>query len=180
MIELEKHIAQNRAHLDSERPRRGHEDRVLQKLQERQQPGRRVRFRHVLQIAASIAIILASAVVVIKKDRSGDKMAAEELPASIMEADQYYTRQVSERYEQIQAFDFDSAEEKAFLLDELKDLEFYHGQLLMDLEAHPGDEKVINALIRHYQVKLDIMDQIISQLNQLKTISNKQNENENV
>jgi hypothetical protein len=180
MIELEKHIAQNRAQLDNERPRKGHEDRFLQKLQERQQPVRRIRFRHVLQMAASIAIILASAVVLIKQDRSGDKRAVEELPASFMEADQYYTRQVSERYEQIQAFDFESAEEKALLLDELKDLESYHSQLLMDLETHPGDEKVINALIRHYQVKLDIMDQIISQLNQLKTISNKQDENENV
>ena len=180
MIELKKHIEQNRAQLDSERPRKGHEDRFLQKLQERPQPVRRVRFRHVLQMAASIAIILASAVVLIKQDRSGDKMAAEELPASIMEADQYYTRQVSERYEQIQAYDFESPEEKAVLLDELKDLEMYHTQLLTDLEAHPGDEKVINALIRYYQLKLDVMDQIIYQLNQFKTISNNQDENESV
>ena len=42
-------------------------------------------------------------------------------------------------------------------------------QLMKDLEANPNDERVVNALIRHYQLKLEVMDQIITQLNQVKS-----------
>ena len=50
-----------------------------------------------------------------------------------------------------------------------KDLESYHQQLMKDLEANPDDDRVVSALIRHYQLKLEVMDQIITQLNQVKS-----------
>ena len=46
--------------------------------------------------------------------------------------------------------------------------------------ANPDDERVINAMIKHYQVKLDVMDQIIYQLNQLKTETDKDNEKKSI
>ena len=49
-----------------------------------------------------------------------------------------------------------------------------------DLEANPDDERVINALIRHYQVKLDVMDQIIIQLNQVKSEISENHEKESI
>ncbi|MEN8157327.1 MAG: hypothetical protein ABFS10_10260 [Bacteroidota bacterium] len=173
MIELEKHIRNQREALDSDSPREGHEARFLQKLE--RQPRRRVNFRHALQVAASIAIILTSTVVLMR-NRTGDEVARHEIPATVLEADRYYSTQVSYKYDEIRRFDFDSSEEKMVLLDELKELDDYHQQLLSDLEANPGDERVINALIRHYQLKLDVMDQIILQLNQLKTVKENRNE----
>ena len=178
MIDLEQHIREQRSRLDSDSPREGHEERFLRKLDRR--PGRRVNFRHALQIAASVAIILASAIVIVQQNRSGNRTAENEILESILEADQYYATQVSQRYHQIQEFNFDNPEEKAVLLDEMKDLDTYHYQLMSDLEANPADERVINALIRHYQMKLDIMDQIIVQLNQLKTETENQNEKKSV
>ncbi len=178
MIDLEKHIRSHRQALDSDHPREGHEARFLQKLE--RQPRRRVNFRHALQIAASIAIILTSAVVLMRQNRNGNEIAQQEIPATVIEADQYYATQVGYKYDEIRQFDFDNSEEKMVLLDELKDLDAYHQQLLSDLEANPGDERVINALIRHYQVKLDVMDQIILQLNQLKTITENKNGKESV
>lgn len=178
MIDLEQYIRKQRSKLDSDRPREGHEERFLRRLES--QPDRRVNFRHVLQIAASVAIILASAIVIVQQNRSGKITAENEILESILEADQYYTTQVSQRYHQIQEFNFDNPEEKAMLLDELKDLDTYHQQLMDDLEANPSDDRVIHALIRHYQMKLDIMDQIIYQLNQLKTETENQHEKKSV
>ncbi len=89
-------------------PAMGHEDRFRQKLA--YQPARKVNFRHVLQIAASIAVILASAFVLIRTNRSGDKVAVHEIPASVMEADQYYSTQVNHKVDQIRQFDFDNDE----------------------------------------------------------------------
>ncbi|MFH0759612.1 MAG: hypothetical protein V2B15_20160 [Bacteroidota bacterium] len=177
MIDLEKHIRDQRDQLDRDQPREGHEARFLKKLDK---PVRRVNFRHVLQIAASVAIILTSAVVLIQQNRSGSKIAERETTTSVQEAEMYFTSQMNQRYDQIREFSFDNTEEKTVLLNELEDLDDFQQQLMKDLEANPGDERVVNALIRHYQIKLDVMDQIIVQLNQLKTETENQNEKESV
>jgi hypothetical protein len=178
MNDLEKHIRDKREELDGALPPEGHELRFLRKLEDSRP--RRVNFRHALQIAASIAIILASAIVVIQRDRSGSKMAEIALPGTFEEANDFYASQVDQRVEEISSFHFESAEEKNILLEELQDLDARHKQLVADLEANPDDERVINAMIRHYQLKLEVMDQIIQQLNQFKTQMNTQNENEDV
>ncbi|MCP4313915.1 MAG: hypothetical protein GY790_21890 [Bacteroidetes bacterium] len=178
MIDLEKHIKEKRLQLDADSPAEGHEERFRQMLEGR--PVRRVTFRHVLQVAASIAIILASSVVLIRTNRSGDKIAEQKVPASVIEADQYYSTQVGYRVDQIKQLDFNDAEDKMVLLDELEELDSYQQQLMKDLEANPNDERVINALIKHYQVKLDVMDQIIYQLNQFKTETSNNHEKESV
>ncbi|MEN8230587.1 MAG: hypothetical protein ABFS38_20690 [Bacteroidota bacterium] len=178
MKDIEEYIKEKRLLLDSDHPRKGHEMRFMQKLD--RQPVRKFNFRHAIQVAASIAIIITSGLVIVKLNKSGDKIAETEIPAAIMEADIYYTSQVNARYEQIRDFSFHNSKEKAVLLDELKELDSYHQQLMSDLEANPDDDRVINALIRHFQLKLEIMDQIIIQLNQIKSETFEDHENESV
>jgi hypothetical protein len=182
MSNIEKQIREQRLLLDSDRPREGHEERFLQKLERlpRQAPVRRIRFRHAIQVAASLAIILTSAIVLIRQDKSGDKVAQQEIPQAVMEADYYYASQVDEKYNEISNFNFDDPEEKALLLNELKDLESYHQQLMKELEANPDDDRVVSAMIRHYQLKLELMDQIIKQLNQVKSEISENHEKEKI
>lgn len=179
MSEFEKYFMENRAHFDTEEPAEGHFSRFERRLGGRNS-SRQFNLRHALQIAASVAVILASAWVIIDKSNRGDKIAATNVPADVIEAEDYYTRLVNEKYRQIEGFTFDSEQEKAVLLEELKDLDVYQQKLVSDLEANPSDERVINAMIRHYQLKLEIMDQIITQLNQIKYQNSEKNEKENV
>jgi len=178
MKELEEYIKKQRLLLDSDHPREGHEKRFMQKLS--RQPARRISFRHAIQIAASLAIIVSCGIFVIKVNKSGDKVTRTEIPVNVLEADIYYTSEVNARYNQIKEFDFESAEEKAVLLNELTEMDNFHQQLMSDLEANPDDERVINALIHHYQLKLEIMDQIIMQLTQIKSETSENHENGNV
>lgn len=182
MSNLEKQIREQRLLLDSDRPREGHEDRFRQKLERlpRQAPVRRIRFRHAIQVAASLAIILTSAILLVRSYRGDDKLAKEELPEAIVEANVYFASQVDARYDEIKEFEFNDKEEKDLLLKELQGLESYHQQLMKDLEANPGDERVVNALIRHYQLKLEVMDQIITQLNQIKSEISEKDEHESI
>ena len=180
MTDFEKYIKEQGMQLDSDRPSQGHEERFLQKLDRlTDAPVRKIRFRHVLQVAASLAIILTSTVMLLRYS-GGDELAGKEIPAAMKEADFYYTSQVDDKYEQISEFNFENEEEKTLLLNELKDLESYHHQMMDDLEANPDDNRVINALIRHYQVKLEVMDQIIIQLNQVKSETSEKNEKESI
>ena len=178
MVDFEKHIKEQRLLLDTDHPREGHEKRFKQKLV--RQPVRRLNIRHVLQVAASLAIIITSGIVLVKLDKDANKMAQKEIPEAIMEADLYFTSQVNARYDQIREFSFHNSEEKAVLLDELNDLDAHHQQLMNDLEANPDDGRVINSLIRHYQIKLEVMDQIIIQLNQIKSETSENHENASI
>lgn len=182
MSNIEKQIKEQRLLLDSDRPREGHEERFRQKLDRlpKQVPVRRIRFRHAIQVAASVAILVTSAILLIRSYKSGDEVARQEIPPAFMEADIYYASQVDARYDEIRNFDFDDEEEKALLLEELKDLENYHQQLMEDLEANPDDERVVTALIRHYQLKLEVLDQIINQLNQVKSEISENYEKESI
>jgi hypothetical protein len=182
MSNIEKQIKEKRLLLDSDRPREGHEERFLQKLDRlpTQDRVQRIRFRHALQVAASLAIILTSAILLIRTYNRDSTVAQQDIPVAVLEADIYYTSQVDARYQEIKDFDFDDEEEKALLLDELKDLESYHKQLMKDLEANPDDDRVVSALIRHYQLKLEVMDQIIRQLNQVKSEISENHEKERI
>lgn len=181
MTDFEKYIKEQRMQLDSDQPRQGHEERFLQKLDRLPEaPVRRIRFRHALQVAASLAIILTSTVLLIRQSGGEDQMASRNIPSAVLEADNYYASQVEVKYDQISEFDFENEEEKTLLLNELKDLESYHQQLMDDLEANPEDNRVINALIRHYQMKMEVMDQIIIQLNQVKSEISENHEKESI
>ncbi len=178
MNRLEDQIRQQRMLLDSDQPHNGHEERFRQKLG--RVPERRLNLRYTLQIAASVAILITSGILIVRLNKSGEKQAMNEVPVVIQEADAYFASQVNTRFDQIREFDFIQSEEKALLLDELKELESHHQQLIEDLKANPGDERVINALIRHYQLKLEVMDQIITHLNQIKTVKITSDENTDI
>jgi uncharacterized protein (DUF305 family) len=73
-----------------------------------------------------------------------------------------------------------SAEQKEALRKELKDMDITYTQLQKELRANPNDERIINAMIEHYQTKVDVMNYILSQLKAVKNENNKNTENEDV
>ena len=83
-----------------------------------------------------MAIILSSAILLFRSYEGEDKLAKEEIPEVIMEANVYFASQVDARYDEIKEFEFNDKEEKDLLLKELQDLESYHQQLLIDLLCH--------------------------------------------
>jgi hypothetical protein len=176
MSDLEKYMVELRNEMDTEEPVQGHMNRFSKKLMKNDPKVRRINFRHAIQIAASIAIIMASGVVIIKSSKGSSKVALNPVVEEFQETTTFFARQVNLKYEDISALEFDGAQEKEILLEELSEMDTYHKELLKELNANPGDERVMNALIHHYQIKLQVMDQIIEQLEQIKNIKNTQNE----
>lgn len=180
MSDLEKYIMENREKFSDEEPGAGHSGRFGEKLRSGRRPSRKVRFRHILQVAASVAILIASGVVIVKSNQGSGKTAAVEIPEQYQEAYDYYVNQVNYRYDEISSFNFTEEEQKEMLMNELSEMDTYYQDLLKELDAQPGDERVINALIRHYQMKVSVMDRIIEQLNQINDINKKENENTSI
>jgi hypothetical protein len=177
MSDLEKYIVENRNRIDITDPTVGHLKRFRKRLQQEQKTSlRRINFRHALQIAASLAVIITSGVVIVKTGKGGNKIAENVMTEEFQEVKTYYASQVNDRYENIAAIPFDSEYEQEILLKELSEMDNYYNELLTELHANPGDERVMNALIQHYRIKLQVMDQIIEQLLQFKELKTQQNE----
>jgi len=51
----------------------------------------------------------------------------------------------------------------------MKSMDSVYVQLQKELKVNPNDERIINAMIEHYQTKLEVMTYIV---NQLKAIRN--------
>jgi len=178
MSDLEKYILENRHALDTDHPQKGHARRFSKKLTGKEKSPVKMHFRHYLQIAASIAVIVASGIVIVKSSKGSSKMAVTPEVQEFMDAKAYYASQVNAKYDELSSFEFASQNEKELLLDELKTMDTHYQELLNKFKANPGDERVISALIQHYQMKLDVMDQILNQLMSFKNL-NKSEEDEN-
>jgi len=52
------------------------------------------------------------------------------------------------------------------LMKEMKSMDSTYVSLQKELKANPNDERIINAMIEHYQTKLEVMSYIVNQLKQ--------------
>ncbi len=97
------------------------------------------------------------------------------------EVENYYVHQVNLMEGEIVNIDLkNNPEQKEMLLEEMKSMDSVYVQLQKELKANPNDERIINAMIEHYQTKLEVMTYIVNQLkairneNQIKTEDEKQ------
>ena len=72
---------------------------------------------------------------------------------------------------------FSDSIQRSMLLKELSDMDSIYTNLQDELEASPKDKRIINAMIEHYQLKVDVMNQILLQLEQIKNENLTKNEN---
>ena len=56
---------------------------------------------------------------------------------------------------------------------ELEEMDRLFHSLQKDFQSNPTDQRVINAMISHYQLKLEVMSQIIRQLEEVNQVNNK-------
>ena len=106
------------------------------------------------------------------------RMTLGEVSPQYKEVENYYLHQVTLMEGELVPVNMkNNPEQKVMLMNEMKSMDSVYVSLQKELKANPNDERIINAMIEHYQTKLEIMTYIV---NQLKTISNdNQNNKEN-
>jgi hypothetical protein len=170
MNRIDDLIKKNRDYFDQEEPFEGHFERFQKKLEA--ENARKVHFpyRDILKIAAVVVLVVLSALWTYDQlgpgqpDRNAYPLA--EMAPEYKEAEIYYTTAINEKYNQIKSVDFDDPRQKEILLNELKEMDSIFNNLQEDLELNPDDERVINALIKHYRIKVEVMNKILDQLNE--------------
>jgi hypothetical protein len=108
-------------------------------------------------------------------------MALGDVSPQYREVENYYIHQVNMMESEISTVNFtDNPEQQDVLKREMKSMDSVYVQLQKELKANPDDERIINAMIEHYQTKLEVMTYIVNQLKSIRNENQKPKEDEKV
>lgn len=179
MKNLDKIIQENRSVFDSFEPSEGHFERFEQKLNGLNKQKKTFTLGYILKAAAVAVLVVLSGLYIyenLSPDRMKQGIALSEVSPEYSEVELYYTKLVNQKYSEIDQFQFMDSTQKNILLKELDEMDLIYENLKKDLTTNPKDERVINAMIKHYQLKVDVMNQILNQLQQAKNIKQEKSE----
>jgi hypothetical protein len=182
MKNIEDIIRNNKNYFEDAEPSEGHLERFNMKLERRFQaaPVKRSIVPYLLRAAVvTLLITLSSLWTWDHFIRTGSsRMTLGQVSPQYKEVENYYVHQVNLMEGEIVNVDLkNNPEQKTLLIKEMKSMDSTYVSLQKELKANPNDERIINAMIEHYQTKLEVMSYIV---NQLKTIRNEnQNKQEN-
>ncbi|HUS86644.1 MAG TPA: hypothetical protein VMW76_05330 [Bacteroidales bacterium] len=182
MNNIEKLIRENRDHFESFEPSDGHFERFTAKLEARSVAApKKVSVLPYLLRAATVAILVTLSSLWAWEHVLSPKskmMTLGEVSPEYREVEQYYVRQVNLMEDEILTIDiYNDPRQKDMLLQELENMDSMYEELKKDLKTNPNDERIINAMIEHYQAKVDVMNYIISQLKEVNSENQINNEN---
>ncbi|MDR2887650.1 MAG: hypothetical protein LBV26_06600 [Bacteroidales bacterium] len=178
MKTIEEIIINNREALNAEPPE-GHFERFSVKLELR----KKIRkptvsiVSYIMKVAAVALLVILSSLYTwdnfIRND-SG-RMTLGEVSPQYREVENYYVNQVNLMENEISASAITIPGQKEALLKELQNMDTIYVALQKDLKANPNNETVINAMIEHYEKKLDVMTIIVNQLKAIRNSNNNKN-----
>jgi len=179
---IEDIIRNNKDFFEDAEPSEGHLERFNRKLEKRFQVNtiKRSIVPYLLKAAVvTLLITLSSLWTWDHFIRTGSsRMTLGQVSPQYKEVENYYVYQVNLMEDEIVNVDLKNhPNQKAMLMKEMNSMDSIYVSLQKELKANPNDERIINAMIEHYQTKLEVMTYIV---NQLKTIRNdNQNKKEN-
>src|SRR5664280_2707590 len=109
------------------------------------------------------------------------RMTLGQVSPQYKEVENYYVHQVNMMEGEIVDVDLkNNPEQKSLLMKEMKSMDSTYVSLQKELKANPNDERIINAMIEHYQTKLEVMTYIVNQLKTIRNDNKIKKENEKV
>ena len=172
-------IIRENAHLfESAEPPEGHFGRFGKKLEMRSHRGsaKRSIVPYLLKAAAVTLLVTLSSLWTWEHflRPSSSRMTLGDVSPQYREVENYYIHQVSLLENKIRSVDIVSDQEHDRILkSEIKSMDSVYVQLQKELKTNPDDERIISAMIEHYQTKLKVMTYIVNELQSLR------NENQN-
>jgi hypothetical protein len=177
MNKLDKQIQASRQQFDSQEPSPGHMERFEQKLND--QPSRSLfsRIPYTLKAAVVLLLVALSSILIYEQAQiyyqNQRVLSLEDISDEFGEAEYYYTSLIDNKSQEINRLNIDDPKQKEMLMLELEEMDKLFHSLQKDFQDNPSDKRVINAMISHYQLKLEVMSQIITHLEEVNQVNNK-------
>jgi hypothetical protein len=181
MDELKSLIEQNRALFDTAEPSGGHLERFEMMLKAHETKKLRVDFKTLLRVAVVTVLVTLSGLYITEHFIWNPASKQNNQAYEFHEAQQYYNNQVDMKIDEIKDLDQQmKPEQKEMLLKELNEIDELYVNLQKELKARPGDPRLIQAMVHHYQMKIDVLNRIINNLNNVEQLNTQNHENVNL
>jgi len=183
MNNIEEIIRNNKDFFEDAEPSKGHFERFNRKLEIRFQAKTAKRSIVPYLLRAAVVTLLVTLSSLYTWDhflRPGNsRMTLGQVSPQYKEVENYYIHQVNMVESEIVDIDLkNNPEQKSMLLKEMKSMDSVYVSLQKELKANPNDERIITAMIEHYQTKLEVMSYIVNQLKIIRNDNQKKTENE--
>lgn len=173
---VEQFIVDNRAALDRGIPGLRVWAAIDRALEARQKAAKIHRIWRNLRVAASVVVLLGIGAVIgmyaYKISYAKQLPTLAEIAPEYAELEQYYSAQVNNRMQQLTSFN-----QEATVQPDIQQLDELYQELQRELDSAPkgSEEQIVQAMIRNYQIKLDILERV---LEKIQTTNPKTAENE--
>jgi hypothetical protein len=178
MKTIDEIIRSNKDFFEESEPSKGHLERFERKLE--------MKFGKATVKRSIVPYLLKAAVVTLLVTLSSlwtwdhfirpsrNRMTLSDVSPQYKEVENYYIHQVNLMENELSSVTLSNdPAHNEMLKKEMKSMDSVYVQLQKDLKANPDDERIINAMIEHYQTKVEVMSYILNQLKELR------NENQN-
>lgn len=171
---------------DNKEPATGHKTRFFEKLENQHNQNKNSGFkgykRNLWAPMLSVAAILAISFMVlsgffnINSDGKSGELAS--VSPEMKETQQFYTQLIKTELASLKAEE--TPETEAMVKDaliQLEKLEIEYDKLKEDLQKSGQDKRVIYAMISNFQQRIDLLNEVLTQIENIKTLKNQSDEN---
>lgn len=163
---------------DLQEPNENHRKRFLQKLKQQQDSGNTKTFynwKPLLSIAASIVLLVSLFVFTTENSQAADLAS---VSPEMQKTQDFFTLTINEELKKLNAEKNPATEhliEDA--LKQIAQLESDYQKLMTDLAESGNDQRVIHAMISNFQNRIDILNTVLEQIENVKQVKNNTYEN---
>lgn len=153
-----------------------HQSRFLDKLNTNTMVAKRKpTFWKPLSIAASIVLLVCAGIFLQPDDIEVEGLAR--VSPEMEQTQSFFTLAISQELETLKSFEDENS--KALIEDTLSRLEILesdYDQLKIDLVESGNDKRVISAMIANFQNRIELLQQVIENIEEIKTLKANRNE----
>lgn len=176
---LEDFVLKNRAEFDFHEP----DPSLWLKINPQNSISKNKRWLIWLRYAAAIAVLFASfsaGIYYLAGMKDTQENLSGELYKELIESEAYYSTLVSQKYNELEPYISSSPEIKKDLDFDLNELDQIYKELKEDLNDNVGNPEVIDAMIQQYRMKVEILEQLMTQLKEKEKINYEDNKETNL
>jgi hypothetical protein len=174
MKDLERIIKENKENFDTFEPDNGHFERFQNKINGKNNRRFDVSLSLYLKMASVAAILIIAILVSFKYYRENyakpvqqqKSIALGDVSPEYKEVELYLKSNVDQKLNEFENLSCSKQDDQIkTVLDELKELDQTYQELQKELENNENDQRIIDAMIDCYQNKIELLNQVISQVN---------------
>ncbi len=170
-MDIEKLISDHRSEFDAREPDDKHIKHFREKLENRKMESK-FAWQSLLKIAAIIVAVVASTVFLYyyleykPKNTAKQGITLSEISPEYEEVETYLQSNVNKKLQEFKNLKCQKSDiNKEEILNELNEIDTTYNQLQKELLRRGKDERIINAMINCYQMKAEVLEQIINKVN---------------